>query len=279
MNSLKDNLPLLSVIILIIGGTNLLVYYWYFGIDIMSYVEFSEVIQLQFKVFALAGCLFAASFLYGLLFEYHHLSPASTSYQRQNRKKFATDVDASKNKRHLMIAYCIIGTTLIGGVTSLVWRIISKGEDWTSLLLLSLPLLILIVAIAYFRFRKGIAEGYRARIIESGELISKEFATKEENKLIGAGGFLSLFIVLIYTSSLYTFCSARLILVGPPSQEVTMYLEKDTVVTSNIYRYVGKTKGFIFFYNKRTEQADIYAAGSIKRMKIHDGAATVNKKE
>lgn len=267
MDTIKDNIPVISILILIIGASNLLIYYSYFGIDIMSYLDFSEVIQLQFKVFALTGCIAFASLLYGLLFEYKDLGPASADSNRQKRRSITAAAEANKGKRTFSL-HLIFNIFLIIICTPILWLLVYKNKDWTPLLIISIPVFISIILYAYFKFRKGVVEGYRIKLTESGGIISKEFSTKQEKNLINAGGLLAIFATIIYISSIYTFCEARSILQYSSFKEVVLYLEKDTITTNINYRYIGKTKNFVFFYNKNTKQADIYSAGSIKRITI-----------
>jgi hypothetical protein len=52
MKEFKENLPLFSALILIIGAAKIYYFYSYFGIDIFSYIELTEIFTLSLSFYA-----------------------------------------------------------------------------------------------------------------------------------------------------------------------------------------------------------------------------------
>lgn len=53
-------------------------------------------------------------------------------------------------------------------------------------------------------------------------------------------------------------------------EQATLVLEKETVITDNVERYVGKTKNYIFLYNVNTGFAKSYALSDVKQFSLRD---------
>lgn len=57
MDWFKNNLPLITLLMLILGMVNIFTYYNVFGINIISFLEISEVLQLQFSSYIILAWL------------------------------------------------------------------------------------------------------------------------------------------------------------------------------------------------------------------------------
>ena len=68
MDWLKNNLPIVTILVLVLATANLVIFYEHFNVDILSYLDFSEVIQMQFRVFATVIALAIAFSLFIILF-------------------------------------------------------------------------------------------------------------------------------------------------------------------------------------------------------------------
>ena len=66
MQQLKDNLPIISLGLLILGTVNMMLFYDFSNVNILSYLDFAEILQIQFRLFATAGALIVAFFAFAM---------------------------------------------------------------------------------------------------------------------------------------------------------------------------------------------------------------------
>lgn len=104
IDQMKNNLPIISAGLLVVGSINLVCFYVIFGVDIMTYLDFTEVFQIQF-VFYIFSCVIIAIFY---LYTYHpgilSVSDLTFAYYYRGLKPFRDDDDKKhyekiKNKR------------------------------------------------------------------------------------------------------------------------------------------------------------------------------------
>ena len=80
----------------------------------------------------------------------------------------------------------------------------------------------------------------------------------------------SFFIVIMYGYGVYEHLRA-IKLYSESENEVTVIMENKQFSTSRTYRYLGKTKSFIFFYDLTKKQADVFPSGDVKTLLIRNG--------
>ncbi|RYE24455.1 MAG: hypothetical protein EOP45_05805, partial [Sphingobacteriaceae bacterium] len=288
MEEIKNNIPLISAFLLILGAANLLVYYGYFGIDIMSYLDFSEVIQLQFKVFAIAAAFIVANALYMYLCP-KFVGPDSDRVieirkNREEEYRKARALKKTEGKPETKGFFSKISGWYLWLPFILFYAYeLQANNTYTDLFIFGLiPIWTVLVIIAYFEFRKGIVSEEEfnedATIEERREQVQKAIKdrTPEQNSLLSSGKVFCLIIIITFASVNLIFLRARYVVSNTSLQEVTAFMEKDTLITNENYRYVGQTKGHIFFYDKKKEQAEVYATSDVKKLLIREG---INYKE
>lgn len=272
---LKDNLPIVSVGLLVIGTVNLMMYYLYFKINILEYLDFTEVLQLQFKLFAMAVGGIVLQIAYGVWC--HRLvngtSPAAKRKDRMQasarRRRFeeyqakqATAAKATKKRtkrqqffrRHrlafwlliLLVVFYVLGMIVLYYPTSLI-----------IFLFLSIPVFFVIVVLTYEEVKKDDVEaGGKADELE---------------RKFGLYKSASIAIILIYISCIAALISAVSSVSEKSSYEVTVVMDGKTLTTNQDYRYLGRTKNYIFFYTISKKQAEIYQVSAVKTMLVSDG--------
>jgi hypothetical protein len=280
MESLRNNLPLISLCLLIIGTANLLVYYDYFDIDVLSYLDLTEVLQLQFKFFA-GSVLYLLAFVFYVLLTPSSTTPnpheiaarleaelkktqaVSTTPEPVNQGTDKMDVEATAKKIHdnlrekdvpftamiVFAAFAAIGYW---------WTNIRKEQSILvhSLMWVELILLPFVLYFAYKQMQKNFIE----------EHFAKEFAADISRKII----LINVLLVLAFAAAIKAREDAMEVLASPSYFEVTAQLEDTTLVTNINYRFVGKTKNNIFFYNLKKHQAEVYSSDKMKSFVIRD---------
>ena len=262
---LKSNLPVISVSLLIIGTVNLMMYYDYFDIDITSYLDFAEVLQIQFRFFASAAALVVVqvlytSFLHKVL-DHDHEHPGEKAYKERVKagipEEIRENIKADKPKKRSKYRNSII---LIGTMAAcLVINSLPKLSDEAIInwWYVSIPAFIAVVVTAYFGMKdRDATYNTDATFLESTNTIYLQ---------------LGLAIILIYISGVIAHTSAMRALLSKSSSEVTIVMDKQTISTNESYRFIGKTKNYIFFYNIKKQQADIYPNADIKNMSVRKG--------
>lgn len=79
---------------------------------------------------------------------------------------------------------------------------------------------------------------------------------------------IALFVGLLSSVKIGGRSEAEKIMSDVASYDVRMKFDSTVVTTSNSYFYIGRTKNYLFFYNKKSKFADIVATSSIKELAI-----------
>jgi hypothetical protein len=239
LDKVKDYLPIFSAFVLIIGSIRLVYYYSFFGISIAEYIELSEIVTLSLS-FLINSLITSALFL--LLFVptilRTHMSTGS------DKKSEAVAVLCFL----AYISYWFCNTYDIFGNYKLDLRI--------NLDVIVAPFLLLILA-----FIPSYIEQ-----IKNSYIISL-FSINVEGKYVTLFvAFAGLFILCVLQSR----TNARDILLLRKPDLVKVKIDSTIIESSNNYRFIGKTKNFIFFYNTKDNIADSYALDGGKKISVQN---------
>jgi hypothetical protein len=263
-SSLKDNLPIISLGILIVGTINLLIYYSRFGIDILSYLDFTEVLQIQFRLFAYTiGLILYQGIHYIMSTElganvYAKLAPFTKPESKiDNTSKFYVD--------RITLAYYLGLFTIVISLGMIMYIIVSTPEIMPVVLYFIIFVIIDYVLYVVYKVLKS-------RIIESFTDV------KDAGEKVSMLKYAVLFVAVVIGSIIVAKFQASYILSHHSQSEVTVVMEKKSFSTNVNYRYIGRTKNFTFFYDKIRKQAETFSNGDIKNLLIRDGVDYSNPK-
>ena len=102
-DKLKEYLPIISIVLLIIGAIRLIVYYRFFGIDITSYIDLSEVLILSLPFFLTSAIFLLTAVSYAF---FRIAYESNSDYSIANR----TDLTLFKepNKINIRAGYYVL---------------------------------------------------------------------------------------------------------------------------------------------------------------------------
>jgi hypothetical protein len=261
MEWIKNNLPIISIYLITLGIVYLTSYYLCFGVDISSYLEFSEIIQLQFKYFAATFCgiiIVNISTIIKLNSKrdynksdkddiYKELLKPS-DFQRDNIMKHISK-DTSKQFKIAIITSCfmVIVVTIYIAITK--HYLITSGIE----------IMFMMISIYFFT---QIA-------LKHGKLFNG-FGVSEKHKLLITYGSIYAFISIFLTFEWARLEASDLILKHSES-ELTIFFDNKSVATNDSLVFVGKTKNYIFLYNRFTSKADVYPFSTVKSIQYRPG--------
>lgn len=236
MKNITENLPLLTVVLIIVGFLKLISFYSFFGVDIVSYLDVTEIIQLEFKFFAI-------SFLAIVLFLVYLILKADKP-------------DKANSTVGLNYKRSNFGWVLVNYVP----------------IFISINALIMIVSIVIDRIKLHIINTFHVDMAVFFVLIFflpivvnriqknlSYFSPNAANYL----RFSSIFVPLIAIVLIVSRNDAYMILTERPDKEAVLVLEKRTISTGKNLIYIGKTRNYVFLYDKNFEQAEVVPVDKI----------------
>lgn len=241
MEKAKDYLPIITAYLLITGILRMLIYYSYFGIDIFSFLDFSEIIQLQYKFYAIAGLVLITGAIW-TVFDYDKDRFGNNSKYSKERK----ELPSSKLKISSFV-FSLIFVALI--IAAYIADSIGNFQLEIMLLFLTFPSCIFICFGAYILFVWGHNR-------------ENENVTKYSSAIfIAAIAFTVLYVVSIAARN-----QAVMLVDAGPNQNVYLTTEKKSISTTKDFIFVGKTKNYLFFYDKKIKRSEVIKYDDVKSL-------------
>lgn len=243
MDKLKEYFPLISALLLILGTVRIIVFYSFFGIDITTYIDLSEIFTLSLSFFISSAIFLILTILIVLIMASYDLKGNNTLSVDY------TDMSLLNSPRRNMIAiayYILTFSVIIASGVLFVYGP-SRQRITYDFALVAIPMALLVPPLLP-SWHNAIARKYK-------NLFEKELESK----------FIFIFTVLVLMamlSTLYTRTTARKVLYS--EDLVQMTYNNKIIKTDSTYKYIGKTKNYIFFYNTTTKAADTYSASEVK---------------
>lgn len=271
MKQLRDNLPLISICLLIVGTVYLLVFYGYFGINIMPYLDLTEVFQLQFKYFLVAAAGVFSFYAYLTLVPTGGTPNPHEEAALRELEKNATDNQTEnieieepavklkvRQKPYRKPAGAGLLILVFAGFVGLWIKFRNDDAGFAHFIMWGEFIVLVVISVLV----------YRAFEHEFASDIKKQ--SSKRDLLAGAKLFIGL-IVTSFAVSITARESAMQIVSDESVEEATAIFTDTTVATNRYYRYIGKTKSTIFFYDTNKQQADCYSTDELKKMEIRAG--------
>lgn len=201
MEWVKNNLPLLTLVMIVIGLVRISAFYYAFNINITSFLDITEVIQLQIEFFLPA--VIAVFFAY-MIFRITLWNPFNKRFKAlQSTDEMIDKMSISEEEKEEV-------------------KIITK------------------------RYREGVTDIYLMLSVTA----------------IMIGGLIGIMI---------SFKNSDDIKHGRAINEIAMTVDGQPVKTDANNMFLGRTKNFIFFYNRNTKQSKIYSNSDVKNLTYMPG--------
>lgn len=241
MEKVKDYLPAITAYLLIIGILRMLIYYGYFGIDVFSFLEFSEIIQLQYKFYAITG-LVLITWVTLTIFGYDNTKLINETEKLSKERKFPSST--------LKIATSVFTLLFIGLIISAyIADLFNKFQLEIELLFLTFPCAIFICLSTYLLFVWGHNR-------------DNEDITKHSNTLL----IVATSVILVYVLSIAARNQAVMLVAVGPNQNVYLTTEKKSISITKDFIFVGKTKNYLFFYDKKSKITEVIKYDDVKTL-------------
>jgi hypothetical protein len=258
MDKLKENLPIISIGLLLLGFTRLITFYHFFHIDITAFIDLTEVLQLQFKFFTTRFLLILLS-LSITVFITRKFSKSPTGQTIPNLT--STPIQKQHKTpnligRHINAVRFALLALLSLSFFAYEWHKGINTPIWPNLTIISFTISILYI------LQKQII--FVLQIFESTYGITSLH--------VNAFLYLSMFMS---SAAMLSIQSAFQIMTNKPEFETTIIFSDHTITTNKDLIYVGKTKSFVFLYDKDKDQADVIPTGDIKQIQFRPGLSNV----
>ncbi|WP_143273616.1 hypothetical protein [Aquimarina sp. MAR_2010_214] len=241
----KFYVPYLGTLLILLGATKLTIYYSLFGVNIASYLEFSEILTLFLNdLLYFIAIIFIVNLLMFLM---------QPNNELENISKGLHDTLTEKNLLKRILAYAVNGINLL--ILTLIWVIGIPFWFWlsklpfTTYLYYFYPILCLILLLTI------IYETRRQWFIKF----------KEHPKMIYTN-LAKLFIILLGLTISSAYQDFKSVKTNKKYLGTTLKLSDRNVVSDSSYYYIGKTRNFIFFHDQKKKINDIFPMNEIKML-------------
>lgn len=248
---IKDNLSLFSLILLMLSLYRLVLFYHYFGIDIFTYIDFTEALLLTTPFFIVIGIVM-------IVLSITTVVRVKTAKQLAPYPDAPQDANFKQRFRHYTSPFGYY-TFFFGYPLLFAFAIYVSWEmKWyDSLEYTSTGVLIVLLNL----FREFWANELGSILKGAGIAISK----------VGVQLILFAFVILLLLTA-QTRYHAFYIVNGETNEldSVKFAVDNDIFITNDTIRYIGKTKEWIFLYNNKSGVASAYSTGDAKGFSIQD---------
>lgn len=246
---LSKYFPYLGSFIIFLGVTRLMLFYYAFGIPILDYLDFTEIITSFFDIILLAVVFLAFTLIQGLLL--HDKSEIIAD------KKISNELLEENNFLIRFGLYVIYNKTLLitGAFLTLsfaIWNLIAKIMSWKYLLIFAsiffLSFWIMIIPLEMHR---------------KHQILNSSTGTKRLLSIL-FNTILFVFVVFVIASM-----QARAIKLEKTTYGSMIALENNEfLVSDSTNYYIGKTSNYVFFHHEETNSTDAIPISSVKRITL-----------
>lgn len=222
-------LPHFGSILIFLGVTRLIIFYNAFGISVINYLDFSEIITSMFDIISYIVFTVAGTLLY--------LMMEKDKAAKNEKTKYKT-IDKLHN---ISIMVSSVGIILL-----LVWLKIITILTLTFWLMAFLSFVFLFFVLVR-----------RINTLSISEIKNKQFI------------LLSFVLLSIVSLSFYSNYEASSIKNDKKTIGVTIIFDNDkALISDSTNYYIGKTKDYVFFYHEKEGISDVYPMSRIKKIML-----------
>lgn len=246
IQNLIPTIPIIGSFLIFLGVLRLVIFYAHFGIEIVNFLEFTEILTSFLDILAITILVMILSIIQSLFLE--------DKKTQEKKDKLRDQIFKERSFLKRLLKYCklsmdfFIISIILTILNFIVYYYQEKNLEalfYLPLIILSLPTLLLLFYEFEIKIRKQSETGKKNyRLIYFGSLIS--LAT------IGQGKY-----------------QAHNIEHGGAHIGYQVILEDDTKLVSDHQNYyVGKTNGYLFFYHEIERKTDIIPITRVKEIQV-----------
>ena len=244
---LSNYLPYLGSFIIFLGVTRLIFFYSAFGISIVNFLDFSEIVTSFLDIIVISVFLFATSILQGFI-----LREKETQDEKEGIRKKILEEEHLLKRLWLHTKLC--KELLIGGIvlttTYFIWHFFNKDITIASIVWGAAFFLICFVLLII--------------MTEINRIHHKSNSSIHFRRFIGLLFYTALFSGLVIY---YAHTQADNIKKNKSTFGVTITLDNDqTMVSDSSNYYVGKTLNYLFIYHEKDNTADVIPMNRVKQI-------------
>lgn len=242
----KFYVPYLGTLIILLSATKLTIYYSLFGLNVSSYLEFSEILTLF-----LNDLLFfiALIFLQNLL-----MFLMQPNEELESISKGLHNTLTEKNLLKRIFAYAINGINLL--LVTSFWIIGIPFWLWLSELPFSTYLYFLYIVLGVLALETIIYETRRQWFVKFNE----------HPKMIYTN-LAKLFVVLLGLTIISAYQDYESVKTNKKYLGTTLKLADKDIISDSSYYYIGKTRNFVFFHDQKKRTNDIFPVSEMKMIR------------
>jgi hypothetical protein len=246
---ISQYLPYFGSFIIFLGVIRLLFFYRTFGIPILNYLEFSEIITSFLDIIVIVVLIFVTSLIQNFIIKDKTEQKAISSIKQK-----IVNEDNFFKRIPLYIKY--LQNLLIGGliliVFSFIWHFFDKSTTYFTILLM----FIFFVATSFFVIIT--VEIDRQHKIFNSSISTKRFISILINILLFVG-------LVIW----FTYSEINTIRKDKSTYGTTIILDNDQVLISDSTNYfIGKTQQYLFIYHEKLNVTDVIPMTRVKQLTI-----------
>ncbi len=242
----KFYIPYLGTLIILLGATKLTIYYSLFGINISSYLEFSEILTLF-----LSDLLF---FIAIIFLQYLWIFLTQPKKELDNISQKLHNALTENNLLKRILAYAINGINLMLLIS--LWIIGIPFWLWLSELSFLTYLHFLYILFGVLALDTLIYETRRQWFVKFNEY----------PKIIYTN-LARLFIVLLGLTISSAYQDYEAVKTNKKYLGTTLNLTDKEIISDSTYYYIGKTRNFVFFHDQNEQTNDIFPIREIKKLR------------
>ena len=245
-------IPLFGTMLIFLGIIKLAIYYSFFGVQILTFLDLSECILLFLDGTILFTFFLIAGFFIGAHTGYSDLKNTQKEIRRNltNEEEVQNKLSHSmqEKKRTTLVLGIIIGSTFIlSGFSSFIWFPFSRAFHLA--LIFCIPGIIFLFSDKLLNYLPNLWKEATLPNVEVAELIT----------------FSILYLLLIINISASNAYIVKYQKHPKPFEAVTSTDRQ--LKTTDTLIYLGRTKGYLFLYDRKLNQCQIYSNSDIKSIK------------
>lgn len=284
MKKLIDSLPLLSVSLTIIAATYTYSYYKVIGLNIFNYLEITEVILLQFKLLAQVSILVIFS-LFSIIIYFaataHTFAPndVEAELNTKNTENWEDKVrianNAARENTTDWISNPPVPLKAIIVFTILAWLLYFFFLLFSPLTFPffktvgSIGILVIFAGLFNKYVSKGFYKLYRGKYYSNRNLANEISKVMKQLIFVELVSAVVLFTIMIGEYDIYDA------LLNESPRSAKIHLEDKVISTNDTTIYLGRTKGFLFLFNKTREETIIIPADKVTQLDLSPGKKSV----
>jgi len=250
-------LPYFSSYIILLGVTRLIFFYSEFGVPIINYLDFTEIITsfLDYIVFTLLS--FSLSALFGFI-----IYDRDSQVEKNNLRIKLSDEPTFKKRfwMYFSLYKDLIILSLTMNVIFILWYFFKKEIELSEIFWMNVFFVLCFIVLI---------------LITEGGLVHKKI-----NSSVYYKRFISFLLIILISLSLVIYSAhsqAERIKKHKLTTGVSITLDNDqSIVSDSTNYYIGKTLNYIFIFHENDSSVDVIPMSRVKQLKLKNNYSKRN---